>query len=93
MILSNLLELIKITTSTLKLTISVLLLMFYTLQMTAQSIITFDNNPYSLTTYQTLQDSHDNAMLDDTIYVQLSDISYDRSVLFKPITVTGISHK
>lgn len=82
----------KTSTKTSKLTLSFMLIAFCAQLMTAQSIITIDNNPGSLTTYQTLQDAHDNAVAGDTIYVQPSSISYGIAVLSKPITIVGRSH-
>lgn len=58
----------------------------------AQSIITIDNNSGSETTYQTLQDAHDNSVAGDTIYVQPSSVSYGSAILTKPITIVGRSH-
>lgn len=58
----------------------------------AQTIITIDNNPGSTTTYQTLQDAHDNATDGDIIYVQPSGTSYGNVTLDKGLTIIGRSH-
>lgn len=82
----------KTSTKNSKLTLSFMLIAFCAPLMIAQSIITIDNNPGSLTTYQTLQDAHDNAVPGDTIYVQPSSTSYGSATLSKPITIVGRSH-
>lgn len=58
----------------------------------AQSIITIDNNPGSTTTYQNIQDAHDNATAGDIIYVQPSGTSYGSVTIDKALTIIGRSH-
>lgn len=58
----------------------------------AQTIITIDNNPGSTTTYQTLQDAHDNATAGDIIYVQPSGTSYGTVTIDKSLSIVGRSH-
>lgn len=58
----------------------------------AQNIITIDNNTGSTTTYQTIQDAHDNASPGDIIYVQPSGTSYGSVNIRKPLTIIGRSH-
>ena len=64
---------------------------FLSISLSAQ-IITIDNNPGSTTTYQTLQDAHDNAVSGDTIYVQPSTSSYGNVSITKALTIIGRSH-
>lgn len=63
-----------------------------TFSLGAQTIITIDNNPGSNTTYQNLQDAHDNANPGDIIYVQPSSTSYGNLTLDKALTIVGRSH-
>lgn len=65
---------------------------FMTLALSAQSIITIDNNPNSTTTYTTIQDALDNASNNDIIYVQPSNSTYGNAIISKPITIVGRSH-
>ena len=58
----------------------------------AQTVITIDNNPTSTTTYQTIQEAHDNATAGDIIYVQPSGTSYGTAVITKAVTIVGRSH-
>ena len=60
--------------------------------LNAQTIITIDNNPGSLTTYQSIQAAHDAATSGDIIYVQPSVTSYGNLTLTKPLTIVGRSH-
>ncbi|MGV6832000.1 MAG: hypothetical protein ACWA5P_10645 [bacterium] len=67
------------------------LLLFVTSAI-GQNIITIDNNPGSTTTYQTIQDAHDNATAGDIIYVQPSGTTYGTVTIDKSITIIGRSH-
>jgi hypothetical protein len=60
--------------------------------LNAQNIITIDNNPGSTTTYQTIQEAHDNANAGDTIYVQPSGTTYGSVNIRKSLTIIGRSH-
>jgi hypothetical protein len=67
-----------------------------TLSLSAQTIITIDNNPGSTTTHQTLQDALDdittNNITDAVIYVQPSGTTYGNGVIDSPVTIVGRSH-
>jgi hypothetical protein len=65
---------------------------FFSFNLNAQTTITIDNNPNSTTTYQTIQDAHDNATAGDIIYVQPSGTSYGTINITKAITIVGRSH-
>jgi len=74
---------------TLKIT---LLCCLFTCIATAQNIITIDNSPESLTTYQTLQDAIDAAASGDIIYIQPTATNYGSGIVDKPLTLVGRSH-
>jgi hypothetical protein len=75
-----------------KIVLSVFALVLSTTALTAQTIITIDNNPGSTTTYQTIQEAHDAAQPGDIIYVQPSGSSYGSVNIRKPLTIIGRSH-
>ncbi|MEW4922782.1 hypothetical protein [Algibacter sp. 2305UL17-15] len=63
-----------------------------TLGLSAQTIITVDNNPGSTTTQQTIQEAIDAATAGDIIYVQPSGTSYGHANVTKALTIVGRSH-
>jgi hypothetical protein len=69
-----------------------LALSLFAFNLNAQTIITIDNNSTSTTTYQTIQEAHDNATAGDIIYVQPSGTSYGNANIIKEITIVGRSH-
>jgi len=74
-------------------TLKITLLSFlFTIAVTAQNIITIDNNPESTTAQQTLQEALDIAMSGDIIYIQPSATSYGTATIDKAITIVGRSH-
>jgi len=69
-----------------------LLFCFISIMAKAQTIITIDNSPQSITTFQTIQEAHDAAASGDIIYVQPTATSYGNVIIDKAITIVGRSH-
>jgi hypothetical protein len=65
---------------------------FFTLSLSAQTVITIDNGPQSNTTHKTLQAAIDAASDNDIIYIQPSGTSYGAGTIDKPLTIIGRSH-
>jgi len=70
-----------------------MLFCFISIMANSQTIITIDNSPTSITTFQTIQEAHDAATSGDIIYVQPTATSYGNVIIDKAITIVGRSYR